>query len=606
MDEQTATSHDLRLGDTIEVAGAGPVRHYRLVGMVRFAGSSSFAGASVAVVTLSQAQAVAGEPGRYGQIDVAATAGVSPGQLRARLAAALPHNVVVRTGSQQVAKSASDLASGLSFIRTFLLVFAYVALFVGGFIILNTFSVTVAQRTREIGLVRAMGASRRQVLWSVVGESALIGVVGAVAGVALGIGLAPGLDAVFRAFGANLADNGTVLEPRTIIVSLLVGLGVSVLAGLAPALRATRVPPLAALREGAGAEPGRLARYSLVISLAVFLLGAAMVAYGTAGNGGGAIAGIGALVVFVGIALFSPRLIPGLARAVGTVVAWRGVTGEIARENARRQPGRTAVTSAALMVGLALVTFVSVLAAGTKATIDNAVHTSFAGNLIVEASANNNQGIPASLSAALASVNGVAVVSPVSFSEADINGISGVQTVTGVEPKALSDLYRVKWEKGSVAQFERLANDQTVLTQSFADAHHFHLGNDLSVLTASGRHLHLVVTGIVADHANLLGGLTVNRSLLQQAFGQSNDAVDFVGYARGFAIAACNPPSTTCWPAISLRRNPGPPPSSKQTRPTRSMPSWVSFTCCWPWPSSSRYSGWSIRSPSPSTSGGGS
>ena len=449
VDVDTATAHGLHIGNIVEVAGAGPVHRYRLVGVVRFAGSGSFAGASVAVVTLSQAQAVVGETGRFGQIDVAAASGVTPAQLRERLASVLPHDAVVRTGSQQVAKTTDDLASGLSFIRTFLLVFAYVALFVGGFIILNTFSVTVAQRTREIGLVRAMGASRRQVLWSVVFESALIGLGGAIAGVGLGIALAPGLDAVFKAFGANLADNGTILEARTVIVSLLVGLGVSVIAGLAPALRATRVPPLAAIREGTGSEPGWFARHSLAISAVVFLLGVAMVADGLVGSGGGALAGIGGLVVFVGVALFSPRIIPGLARAVGTLVTWRGVTGTIARENTRRQPGRTAVTSAALMVGLALVTFVSVLAAGTKATIDSAVHNSFAGNLIVEGTSSNTQGIPASLASALGSVPGVQVVSPVSFSEARVNGVPGVQTVTGVEPKALTALYRVKWERGA-------------------------------------------------------------------------------------------------------------------------------------------------------------
>ena len=286
-------------------------------------------------------------------------------------------------------------------------------------------------------------------------ESALIGLAGAIAGVGLGIALAPGLDAVFKAFGANLADNGTVLEARTVIVSLLVGLGVSVVAGLAPALRATRVPPLAAIREGTGSEPGWFARHSLVISTAVFLLGVAMLADGIAGSGGGAVAGIGGLIIFVGIALFSPRMIPGLARAVGTLVTWRGVTGTIARENTRRQPGRTAVTSAALMVGLTLVTFVSVLAAGTKATIDSAVHNSFAGNLIVEGTSSNNQGIPASLASALGKVPGVQVVSPVSFSEARVNGVPGVQTVTGVTPKALTALYRVKWETGSVAAFRQ-------------------------------------------------------------------------------------------------------------------------------------------------------
>jgi putative ABC transport system permease protein len=541
IDVGTASAHGLHVGDMVEVAGAGPVRRYRLVGTVRFAGSSSFAGASVAVLTLPQAQAIAGEVGRYDQIDVAASSGVTPAQLQHRLAGVLPKDVVVRTGSQQVAKSVSDFASGLGFIKTFLLVFAYVAMFVGGFIILNTFSVTVAQRTRETGLLRAIGASRRQVLWSVIFESALIGLGGALAGVGLGIALAPGLDAIFKAFGANLADNGMVIEARTIIVSLLVGLVVSVLAGLAPALRATRISPLAALRTGTGAGTGRPSRYSLVVSIAVFALGAAMVADGVAGSGGGLLAGVGALVLFVGIALFSPRLIPGLARAVGTLVSWRGVTGQIARENTRRLPGRTAVTAAALMVGLALVTFVSVLASGAKATIDSAVNGSFAGNLIVEANANNSQGIPASLPLALQKVPGVKVVAPVSFSEANIKDISGVQEVTGVDPAALSELYRVKWEKGSPAIFARLGADQTVLTKSFAQSHHLGLGRSLSVLTASGRHLHLVVAGIVSDHANLLGPLTVKRSVLQQAFSQSDDGVDFVGYAKGATDASVQP-----------------------------------------------------------------
>jgi putative ABC transport system permease protein len=399
----------------------------------------------------------------------------------------------------------------------------------------------VAQRTRETGLLRAMGGSRRQILWSVIFESALIGLGGALLGIGLGIALVPGLDAIFKAFGANLADNGMVIEGRTIIVSLVVGVVVSVLAGLAPALRATRIPPLAALRSGTGAEPARMSRYSLVVSIAVFLLGAAMVADGIAGSGGALLAGIGALVLFVGIALFSPRLIPGLARGVGSLVSWRGVTGQIARENTRRQPGRTAITSAALMVGLALVTFVSVLASGAKATIDSAVNSSFAGNLIVEANSNNNQGIPASLPTALQAVPGVRVVAPVSFSEADIKGVSGVQGVTGVDPAVLSELYRVKWEKGSPANFIHLGAGQTILTESFAQANHFGLGRTLSVLTPSGRHLHLVVAGIVSDRAHLFSALTVRRTVLRDAFSQSDDGVDFVGYKTGVTNASVQP-----------------------------------------------------------------
>ena len=533
VDEATVARYGLRLGQPVGVAEAGPVHYYRLVGTVRLAGSSSFAGAGVAVLTMPQAQMVVGEAGHFDEIDVAGRAGTSPSQLRARLASVLPPDVTVRTNSQEVAQLASNFASNIGFFRNFLLIFAYVSLFVGGFIILNTFSVTVAQRTREIGLLRAMGASRRQVRWSVVGESALLGLVGGLAGLGLGTALAPGLDRVFKAFGADLPDNGTILEARTVIVSLVTGVLVSVLAAWAPALRATRVPPMAAIREGTSTGPGRLARHSVMLSAAVFLVGVTMVVTGLAVTGSGALAGVGALVVFVGIALFSPKLIPALSRAIGTVVTWRGVTGALARENARRQPGRTAVTAGALMVGLALVTFVSVLASGAKATIDSSVRAAFAGDLIVEGSSSNNLGIPASVASALKMVPGVAVVAPVDFSEANVRGVAGAQTVTGIDPRALSKMYRVQWEAGGPSALAHLGDRTAVLARSFARAHRFHVGSTVSLLTVSDRHLHLVVSGIASSKAELLGSVTVSRSLVQRDFAQSNDGVDFVGYGPG-------------------------------------------------------------------------
>ena len=238
IDEVTAQRAHLRLGQDVQVAGTGPVRRYDIVGTFRLAGVSTFGGASVAVLTMPEAQAAAGEVGRYDQIDVSAAPGVIPGQLRDRLEASLPASAVVRTGSAQAAQEESDVVSNLSFLRTFLLVFVYVALFVGAFIILNTFSITVAQRTRELGLMRAMGASRRQVLGSMVGESLLLGLVGSVVGLGLGLLVAPGLDKLFVSFGANVPDSGTVLQTRTVVVSLLAGVLTSLGAGLAPALRA--------------------------------------------------------------------------------------------------------------------------------------------------------------------------------------------------------------------------------------------------------------------------------------------------------------------------------------------------------------------------------
>ena len=238
------------------VAGAAPAKRYTIVGIVKFGGGESFGGAGAAMLTPAEAQRVVGEPGRFDQIDVAAAPGVTPdAAARAHPRRAAAHASTCAPAPQQANKNTSDLEDNLSFLRTFLLVFAYVALVVGAFIIFNTFSITVAQRTREFGLLRTLGASRAQIMRSVVYEGLLLGVLGAVLGLFAGIGLAPALDQLFKAFGADLPDNGTVLETRTIIVSLLVGIVVTVLAGLPPALRATRVPPLAAMREGVEIPP---------------------------------------------------------------------------------------------------------------------------------------------------------------------------------------------------------------------------------------------------------------------------------------------------------------------------------------------------------------
>jgi putative ABC transport system permease protein len=234
--------------------------------------------------------------------------------------------------------------------------------------------------------------------------------------------------------------------------------------------------------------------------------------------------------------------VPGLAKAVGLAVTWRGITGVLARENARRQPGRTAATAGALMIGLALVTFVSIVAAGTKASIDRAVDASFAGNLIVQSSSTASQeGIPEAVAPALRTVPGVGVVTPVSFSEARVTGISGTQSVTGIDPDTFPSLYRIDWHQGSNEVIRALGSTGAVLTTSFADAHHLHVGNRLSLLTPSGAHVDVVVRGIASDNARLLGAITMSRQMLQQSFGQSNDAVDFVGFASGATQAEVHP-----------------------------------------------------------------
>jgi putative ABC transport system permease protein len=549
LDEATAERENLKVGERMQIASLAPVKRYTIVGIVKFAGSQSFGGAGIAILTLPEAQRITGEQGHFDQIKVAAASGIAAATLRQRIRAVLPRTVTVRTGQQQAAKETSDLEENLGFLRTFLLIFAYVALFVGAFIIFNTFSITVAQRTREFGLLRTLGASRQQILKAVVFEGVLLGLTGSVLGLLGGIGLAPALDQLFKAFGADLPDSGTVLETRTIVVSLLAGTIVTLLAGMMPALRATRVPPVAALREGVEIPPRKLTE-------AVVLVRAGIVAVVFVALGlllGKSVAPV-LFVVFaiyvtvqlVRLARGGPprryRVVPALARVVGVLVSWRGITGRLARENAIRQPGRTMVTAAALTVGLALVTFVAVLADGTKASIDRAESRSFAGDLIVENSQRGGQqGIPAIVAPALRQVRGVAGVTAVAFTVGRLHGSSENASITAVEPDTFERAYRIEWKQGSAATLLGLGETGAVVTKSYASAHHLKVGQRIVVLTPTERHVALTIRGIATDEAHLLGDLTITRSLARSAFGQIEDTFDFVSYAPGAGNAQVQP-----------------------------------------------------------------
>jgi putative ABC transport system permease protein len=551
IDEATAQREHLRLGQQIVIAGRAPARRYTLAGIAKFAGSESFGGTSVVLLVPQQAQYVAGEPGRYDSINLAASPGVSPQELAGRVRAALPATLVVRTGAQEAANQTSELEEKLGFLRTFLLIFAYVALFVGAFIIFNTFSITVAQRTREFGLLRTLGASRRQIMRAVIEEGLLLGVTGGVIGLFGGIGLAPALDGLFKAFGADLPDNGTVLEARTVIVALGVGIVVTVLAGMFPALRATRVPPIAAMREGVAIPPRPLpTRRMLIVRFVVGLV--AVLALGALlGHGVGLVlvvlwvARAGRLWVRLRRGGERParhyRVVPALAGAIGWLVSWRGITGRLARENSVRQPGRTLVTALALTIGLGLVAFISVLAAGTKATIDSAVTRSFAGSLIVQ----NTQAqgsVPAAVAPALRTVRGVGAVTAIAFTKGGVRDLSqpGAPVIdektalTAIEPQSFGRMYKIEWEHGSAASLAALAHDGAILTKKFASAHHLSVGQRLQVMTPTRQTVTLTVAGIVKEEVlGLMQNLTISRALARAAFGQREDGVDFISYAPG-------------------------------------------------------------------------
>jgi putative ABC transport system permease protein len=555
IDQASAKRNHLRLGQQIVIAGRLPARHYTIAGIAKFAGSESFGGTTVALLIPSQAQYVAGEPGVYDSINVAAESNpahpIAPTELAARVRAAVPATLKVRTGAEEAANQTANLEEELGFLRTFLLIFAYVALVVGAFIIFNTISITVAQRTREFGLLRTLGASRGQIMRAVVEEGLLLGVVGAVIGLFGGIALAPALDGLFKAFGADLPDNGTVLEARTVIVSLGVGIVVTVLAGFFPALRATRVPPIAAMREGVQIPPRPLpTRRALMLRFALYLV----VVVGLRIVVGGGIA----LLVLVVLAVRAWRLwarlrrpgerpprrhrvVPALAGAIGWLVSWRGITARLARENSIRQPGRTLVTALALTVGLGLVAFISVLAAGTNATIDRAVNRSFAGNLIVQ-NTQGQGGIPAAVAPALRTIHGVGAVTAIAFTKARVRDlaqpgapvIDEESRVTAIEPESFGRMYKIEWEQGSAATLAALGQRGTIVTKKFASAHHLRVGQRLSVLTPSRHRVTLTIAGVVKEEViGLLSNLTISRSLARAAFGQREDGVDFVAYAPG-------------------------------------------------------------------------
>src|ERR687885_559132 len=346
IDAATAKKQKLKLGDKVAVVATAPRKDYTIVGFTQIAGVDSFGGATVVDMQLPEAQRMLGKKG-FDEVQASAKSGVSPEELRDQLRTALPRSIEVRTGQEQARKQSADIRDNLGFLTTALLVFAGISLFVGAFIIFNTFSITVTQRMREFALLRTLGASRGQVMRSVVGEGLTIGLLGSVAGLALGVVVAAGLRALFKSFGLDLPTNGNVILTRTIVVSLVVGTVVTVLSSLAPALRATRVPPVEALQEGAVPTTRGPSRKVTFTGLALGLGGVALMVAGLFGsfssNAALSFVGGGALATFLGVALVSPYLVRPLASLVGRPFeATRGITGRLARENTVRQPGRTA------------------------------------------------------------------------------------------------------------------------------------------------------------------------------------------------------------------------------------------------------------------------
>jgi putative ABC transport system permease protein len=528
------------VGDEIGVQGVGPVRRMHISGLVHFGGASSLGGATLAGFDLATAQRLFDKVGKLDQIRASARKGVTPQQLVAAIRPVLPPGTQVRTGEAQASKDAEGATEFITFLQDFLLAFGFIALFVGAFVIANSLGITIAQRAREFATLRTIGASRRQVRRSVIIESLVLGVLASVAGVLVGLGLATGLFKLFDAFGFTLPNNGLVVLPRTVVVAMGLGIVFTLLASLRPALRATRVPPIAAVREGAVLPPGRFARFRPFVSFATAILGFAALIFGLFGPGLGTTAillwmGLGALLIFVGVSLLSAKLVRPLATVLGWPGARLGVAGELARENSQRNPERTASTASALMIGLALVTLVAVLAAGITSSFRNAVDQIWNADYAITAQ-NNFTPIPTSAADAAAQVPGVTAVANVRAGEAKVFG--SVEQATAVNPAA-AKVFNMDWTEGSQASLATLGADGVVVDKGYADDHHLQLGSPVKILTPRGQELDLKLRGVFDPPAggSPFGAVTFSQAVFDRNYDSPRNLFSFV-LMEGGATAA--------------------------------------------------------------------
>ena len=481
LDPTTAAKAGYKIGDDVRLvsSGAQPSVTARLVGLVGF-GNGGTVGASLATFATATAQQLfVGGKDEFTDIWVTAEPGTSQAELRDTVAKMLPAGFEAVTGDTAADEAASDVNQAVSFIGTFLLVFAGVALVVGSFLIVNTFSILVAQRSRELALFRALGSSRRQVTRSVILEALAIGLVGSTVGLGLGFLLALGIKALFATFGLDLSGSPLVFEPATALVSYAVGLLVTLFAAYLPARRAGRIAPMAALREDASVAESSIHR-RVVFGAALLVLGAVGMGLGLFGEQEQPVWWIGAGIfgVVIGAALTSPLLGRPVIALTGAVYRPAfGAVGALAEQNAVRNPRRTAATASALMIGLTLVSMMAVFGQSAKASIDRTIDQGLAADYVVS----NAVGAPFSPSVTdqVAQVPGVQTVARYRFVGWQVGAEQA--SATGIEPGVVEKAYPVDMEQGRLAD---LSAGTVIISDERARSDGTHLGDSVRATVA--------------------------------------------------------------------------------------------------------------------------
>jgi putative ABC transport system permease protein len=537
--KDTASKAKAVIGTRLGLVTLDGLKQLRVVGIYKLGSDVSFGGALVSSIPLADAQRWYGFAGQLTQINLQADPGVSHAELRDRVRAALGSRFKVQTGEEKAAADSKDISDEINgFLGPALLAFGGVSVLVGAFLIFNMFSITVAQRIREIAMLRTLGASRRQILSSVMVEAVVTATLGTVAGIFLGLLIAAGIMALFGAVGFGLPTTSPRLTSTGVILGLLVGFGVTLVSALIPAVRATKIPPMAGLREGATLPRGRLARFTPYVAVLFALGGVALIVNGVAGSGEASqrLLGMafGAILVFLAVAMTARFAVPLLATVVGAPLAWRA-SGALARDNAVRNAARTARTAAALMIGVGLVVFSAVLITGLKDSFTSALDKSLKSDLIVTAKDQQGGGtLSPRIITALEGIPGVSVASGLSQGDVRRNGRHGGldNGLYGVDPKTFDRVYKFEWVSGSDSAARGLDASGILLEKGEAKSLHASVGSRIKLLSNSRTRATVTVRGIYKDDALMTNGIITSR-LLQHLTQHSGDQLVFATIKSG-------------------------------------------------------------------------
>lgn len=502
IDVNTANQNDFAIGDTVGVLADGPRQDFELVGIVTFGQADSLAGATLAVFELSQAQELFGLEDQFNLIDIRVEPGQEIADVQTQVENAIPDSLEVVTGESQANEQLEDITAGFGFFTTALLVFAYVSVFAAIFTIYNTFRIVIVQRTKELGLLRAIGTSRAQVLRIVMYEAVFVGVISSALGLLFGIGISYGLRGLLNAIGFGLPGGPLEVAPRTVTVALAVGIGATLVASLFPALRASRISPMRALRDSAATTKPRTLLARGLLGFLLIAIGGAAILYGLRGSDVSQPliwVGAGAFGQFLGVATIAPLVAIPVARFFAVIFGrLRGVQGRIAGRNAARTPRRTASTAASLMIGVSLIAFVSILATSFKSVVDEVVGETFAADLTIfdssigDAGPGSNSFTP-QVAEDLRGVEGIDEVSVVryAFEGFEVEGDTSAFVLAGVDPSTFdSSFAKLKPSDGA---FEALDGQSVVVHQGQLDSRNLAIGDSINIAYASGTTMYEIV-----------------------------------------------------------------------------------------------------------------